>query len=343
MWVVVSSRHSFQLSCRHQFTGQHIGSALDALSAIVGKLHLPLVKLDTVTEDTEHGTCSHNIGVEALFLQCIVLRQSRLIYQIHGFLHRVFDVLVIRCKREEEMMELAMDGIRNIRNARAEMDVPPSKKAKVIIVPAEGKKSAVEATKEMFIEEMAPKIQKWVVEEYTPEIENWAVNEYAPEIGKWCIEEFAPGIQKWIVEEYATEVDNWVANKISESINESKKKSLSSIEETLTLLENIEATKPTYSRKSLITENVDEPKYIQDMPADTRVKWDMASKEVKESIQRRAKIYDFTCEGAIEKFWESINFDNIKPAKSIYEGLENIIDERERNIRASLRSWRNRK
>ena len=52
---------------------------------------------------------------------------------------------------EEEMMELAMDGIRNIRNARAEMDVPPSKKAKVIIVPAEGKKSAVESTKEYFV------------------------------------------------------------------------------------------------------------------------------------------------------------------------------------------------
>ena len=52
---------------------------------------------------------------------------------------------------EEEMMELAMDGIRNIRNARAEMDVPPSKKAKVIIVPTEGKKSAVEATKEYFV------------------------------------------------------------------------------------------------------------------------------------------------------------------------------------------------
>lgn len=52
---------------------------------------------------------------------------------------------------EEEMMELAMDGIRNIRNARAEMDVPPSKKAKVIIVPAEGKQSAVEATKDYFV------------------------------------------------------------------------------------------------------------------------------------------------------------------------------------------------
>jgi hypothetical protein len=202
---------------------------------------------------------------------------------------------------------------------------------------------AVEAAKEMFIEEMAPKIQNWIVEEYTPEVEKWTVNEFGPEVEKWCIEEFAPGIQKWIVEEYAPEVDNWVSTKITESINESKKNGLSAIDETLTLLENIEATKPTYSRKSLITENANEPKYIQDMPADVRVKYDLASADVKESIQRRAKIYDFTCEGAVEKFWNSINFDNIKPAKSIYEGLENIIDERERNIRASLRSWRNRK
>ncbi|MCC3866020.1 valine--tRNA ligase [Terrisporobacter petrolearius] len=52
---------------------------------------------------------------------------------------------------EEEMMELAMDGIRNIRNARAEMDVPPSKKAKVIIVPIKDKKPAVEATREYFV------------------------------------------------------------------------------------------------------------------------------------------------------------------------------------------------
>ena len=105
MWVVVSSRHSFQLSCRHQFTGQHIGSALDTLSAVVGELHLLLVELDTVTEDAEHGTCSHDVGVETLFFQRIVLRQSSLIHQIHGFLHRVFDVLVIWCQCEEIMME----------------------------------------------------------------------------------------------------------------------------------------------------------------------------------------------------------------------------------------------
>lgn len=53
--------------------------------------------------------------------------------------------------QDEAMMELAMDGIRNIRNARAEMDVPPSKKAKVIIVPTEEKKEAMEAGKDYFV------------------------------------------------------------------------------------------------------------------------------------------------------------------------------------------------
>lgn len=211
---------------------------------------------------------------------------------------------------------------------------------------------AVESAKDMFINEMAPKIQNWIMEEYTPEVENWTINEFGPEVEKWAINEFAPGIQKWIVEEYAPEVEKWinenynetVKSQIAEAVKESKTKSLSAINETLTLLEGLEATKPTYQGKAIITETqLTEPKYIQEMPATTRVKWEMASNEVKESIQRRAKIYDFTCEGAIEKFWESINFDEIKPVQSIYEGLENIIDERERNIRAQFRSWRSRR
>lgn len=208
---------------------------------------------------------------------------------------------------------------------------------------------AVESAKDMFINEMAPKIQNWIMEEYTPEVENWTINEFGPEVEKWAINEFAPGIQKWIVEEYAPEIEKWINEnynetvkaQIAEAVKESKAKSLSAINETLTLLEGLEATKPAYQGKAIITENqLAEPKYIQEMPADARVKYEMASNEVKESIQRRAKIYDFTCEGAIEKFWESINFDEIKPAQSIYEGLDNVIDERERNIRAQFRSWR---
>ena len=51
---------------------------------------------------------------------------------------------------EEEKMNLIMDGIRNVRNVRAEMNVPPSKKAKIIIVPTDDKRLAMEDGKEYF-------------------------------------------------------------------------------------------------------------------------------------------------------------------------------------------------
>lgn len=52
--------------------------------------------------------------------------------------------------KEEAMMDIMMDGIRNVRNVRSEMNVPPSKKAKVIMVPSEDKLEAVEAGKDYF-------------------------------------------------------------------------------------------------------------------------------------------------------------------------------------------------
>ena len=51
---------------------------------------------------------------------------------------------------EEEKMNLIMDGIRNVRNVRAEMNVPPSKKARIIIVPTGDKRPAMEDGKEYF-------------------------------------------------------------------------------------------------------------------------------------------------------------------------------------------------
>ena len=211
---------------------------------------------------------------------------------------------------------------------------------------------SVDASKDMFINEMADKIQQWVVEEFGEEVQDWVTEEFAPEVQKWIVEEFATGVQNWIVEEYAPEVEKYmnesfmetVKNYVTESLNESKKNSLSSIDETLKVLESIEATKPTYSRKAIITENAaDEPLFIQNMPAESRVKWEMASEGVKESITRRAKLYDFTNEGAIDRFWNNIDFEEVKPIQNVYEGLEQIVDERERAIRASIRSWRNRK
>ena len=74
-----------------------------------------------------------------------------------------------------------------------------------------------------------------------------------------------------------------IKGRVSEMLSESKKNSLNSIDETLKVLESIEATKPTYSRKAVITENAaDEPLFVRNMPAEARVKWEMASDGIKE-------------------------------------------------------------
>ena len=189
-------------------------------------------------------------------------------------------------------------------------------------------------------------VQKWIVEEYSPEVQKWIVEEYSPEVQNWCQNEFAPVFEKWVVDEYSPEVENWLnesyVEKIHEVVNESKNNNLDAIDETLKVLESIEVQKPTYKSKAIVNVDLDEPKYIQEMPADKRVQWDMASQEVKESIYRRAKLYNFINEDSIEKFWENVHFDAVKPTKNIYEGLETIENDRERQIRQAFRRWRTR-
>lgn len=195
---------------------------------------------------------------------------------------------------------------------------------------------AVDRLNDQILEKFAPAIQKWVIEHVTPEIENWAINEFAPGIQDWIISEYAPANEGWLNEAFAPKLHE----KMSELIAESKKSNLTAIDETLKVLEGLEPSKPTYSRKALITENANEPKFIQEMPADIRVKWDLASDDVKESITRRARLYNFVNEGAVERFWNNIDFESVKPVQNIYEGLEAIEDERERAIRMKLRSGR---
>lgn len=232
-------------------------------------------------------------------------------------------------------------------------------------------KALADGIQNWIVEQYSPKIQEWITEHYAEEmreeileevsenteemisennekVQDWIVTEFAPGVQDWMITEFAPGIQDWMINEYSPNVETWLNESFTEvmkdhmqgMIAESKKNSLSSIDETLKVLESIEATKPTYSRKAIITENANEPKFIAEMPADIRVKWDLASTEVKESITRRAKLYNFLNEGAIERFWNSINFEEVKPVQNIYEGLETIQDEYERAIRARIRSGR---
>jgi len=64
MRVVFRSRYAFQLPSRDKLAHQDACTPLNALTAIVGELHLVLVEMDAVTEDAEHGTGSHDIGVK---------------------------------------------------------------------------------------------------------------------------------------------------------------------------------------------------------------------------------------------------------------------------------------
>lgn len=201
------------------------------------------------------------------------------------------------------------------------------------------------------VEHYSPELQNWIVEQFAPEVQNWVVEHYSPEVQKWCQNEFASGIQNWFIDECAPEFEKWVtenygaevANKINEAVAASKKNSLSNIENTLTMLEGLSApAKPVYGQpaKTMITEN-NAPKYISEMPAEARVKYDLASQEVKEAIERRARLFDFGSH-TINEFWAGVNFETIKPVAVITESTV-ITDERERAIRAQLQAWHSRR
>lgn len=201
------------------------------------------------------------------------------------------------------------------------------------------------------VEEFAPEVQKWVIEHYSPEVQNWIVEQFAPEVQGWCQNEFATGIQNWFIDECAPEFENWVtenygaevANKITEAVAASKKNSISNIENTLAMLEGLGASaKPIYGQpvKTMVTES-NAPKYISEMPAEARVKYDLASQEVKEAIERRARLFDFG-RHTINEFWAGVNFETIKPVTVITESTV-VTDERERAIRAQLQAWHSRR
>ena len=197
-----------------------------------------------------------------------------------------------------------------------------------------------EGVQEWIANEYSEQVEKWITEEHSAVLQKWIIEQVAPEFEKWIKEEYSPTVQEWIVEQYSPVIDKWVKNEIKES----KKTTLSSIDETLALLENSNEQKPKYGRKEILmeSENSDEPKFIREMPADARVKWNMATEEVKEAIKRRAKLYNFVNEGSIEAFWNNIKFEDVKPVANVYEGLENIQDEKEKAMRASLRRFANR-
>lgn len=207
-----------------------------------------------------------------------------------------------------------------------------------------------DSNKPMDVKAIAEAVQNWILKEYTPEIQNWLVEQFAPEVQNWIVEQFAPEVQNWLIEQYSPEVQNWSVEQLAPSIEgwfnehmkpefekmikESAKPSLANIDETLSLLEGLNTPKPKFSNRQ-INENNTEPRYIREMPADIRVKYDMASKELKESIATRAKLYSFVNEASIENFWRNISFEETK--KPVNESANAYTSDWEARIRKQLR------
>ena len=103
--VVVGAGDPPELTGRHQLPHQDAAPALDPLPAVVGEFHVLRVHPDGVAVDAEHGARSHDIRIEAFLLEGVVLRKACLVHEVHGLLHRVLDVLVIRGEREEIVVE----------------------------------------------------------------------------------------------------------------------------------------------------------------------------------------------------------------------------------------------
>ena len=202
---------------------------------------------------------------------------------------------------------------------------------------------------EEFKPNLAEGIQKWITEEYTGEladnIQKWITEEYSEKmaegIQKWITEEYtgelSDHIQGWLTEEYSAEVQNWCENHLmKERVEESKEQKLSNVDKLLEMLDKTPA-KPVVGRTQMIKEDSNEPYYIQMMPEAMRPKYNMLTEAQKDYITRKASIYDLSSEAKILNFWESINFENVKPSQTIYEGLDAIKDPMEQALRAAIR------
>lgn len=205
------------------------------------------------------------------------------------------------------------------------------------------------------IKELANGIQGWITEEFSTNLENWLNEHHSAGIKDEIIKEMADGIQGWITNEYSNELQNWITeeysktidswinehlredimNSMSNKMNENKADKFASVDRILEMLDK-NPNKPVIGR---INENLnpEEPLFIRNMPAAVRPLWESADENMKNFIQRKAKLYNFSSDAAIENFWENIDWKKQVNNQPVYEGLDNISNPYERNLRMALR------
>ena len=204
-------------------------------------------------------------------------------------------------------------------------------------------------------EEFAPVIQDWITEEYSPEIQNWITEEYSPEIQNWITEEYSPTVESWINEELLPVVDDWVNeecipehksaimeemnNNVSEFLESKKTEKLTNIDNLLEAIEN-RGTKD--EALELLKEAQTDAKYrgvyvVENMPAQYKPQWEMATESKKEDIIRRSKMYNFTKAGVLESFWSTVDFNETPVVES--KTTANNMDSYHANIFAQMKRF----
>ena len=207
-------------------------------------------------------------------------------------------------------------------------------------------------------EEFAPAIQDWITEEFAPEVQNWVVEEFAPEVQNWITEEYSPTVEGWINEELLPVVDNWINeecipehkaaimeemnNNVSEFLESKKTEKLSNIDN---LLEAIENRGIKDEALELLKESKEDEKYkgvyvVENMPDQYKPQWEMATESKKEDIVRRSKMYNFTKQGVLESFWNTVDFNEKPINESVNENKS--MDSYHANVFAQMKRFAKR-
>ena len=191
-------------------------------------------------------------------------------------------------------------------------------------------------------EEFAPEVQNWVCEEFAPQVQNWVTEEFSPEVQNWVCEEFAPVIEGWVNEEFAPENNATIEAKVNENVSafmESQKNT--KIDEIDALLETLSKSDSEGEAMKILKEQKANEKFagvycVEHMPAEYQPSWNTLDEARQEEIVRTAKAYDFTKEGVLESFWQSVDFAATKPEQKLNESKEDILDNHYNSVYAQM-------
>lgn len=221
-------------------------------------------------------------------------------------------------------------------------------------------KQMADGIENWMVEEFAPTLQGWVVEEYSKTVEKWITEEFgvdqhdkmvkemAEGVQGWMVEEVAPMITKWIAEEYTPTIDGYISEHLTPAlleqmkgevanIKESKESKLANVDKILNMISE-SAKKPILGTITEGQLNPDEPLYIREMPDACRPLYESADENMKNFIQRKARLYSLNTPESIERFWEGIDWKkNVTSTPVMESSLEAIDNIYERNLRAALR------